>query len=218
MSAPALVAMPGGAFTPASLTARLQLLFGSSLLGLWIGDDIQVDESLNVTSWPGRVGPTLANSTDNRFTIGALGGRRALAPGTIAQPKSLQYQTISNVRSVIAFAECGAAVTAYETLTDAYNNAAALTIRNNLTGSFFTDLGWAHAVDGTLTEVIPAAGAHTIEGSRSTVTTGVAVGGNYASNRTWPYRIGTVLALDVVPSAARVAVAQLLTSYHGAAA
>ena len=66
----------GGA---AALTAQLRAIYGTDLIGLWIGEDIVVDGSNNVTSWPGRVGGALAPTSATLYTKATVSGRTAIA-------------------------------------------------------------------------------------------------------------------------------------------
>jgi hypothetical protein len=210
----------GGVLTTAqetnNLVQYLVAIFGSTLIGLWIGEDLVVDGSNNVTSWPGRIGATLTNSTANRFTIGTINGRTALAPGTIAQFKSLEIDSGLLSKSDWVVTVGCSATSANETAADAYNNASASVIRDASTSSFLTATGWAHRVDGVATETIPTSGIHVFEGYRAANTaTGSSVGGHRSISRVWPEEIALRMALSAVPTTLQRLQAQLaLDSYY----
>lgn len=70
--------------TQEQLAYDLSLIYNTSLIGLWIGEDIVTDVTGSVTSWPGRTGGTLtrhASSTGN-VTLATIDGRTYIAPNT----------------------------------------------------------------------------------------------------------------------------------------
>lgn len=109
MTISGLIWMPSS-YTATWLHSRLSAIFGASLVGLWIGEDLVVDGSNNATSWPGRVG-TLNHGTAARFSTAAVSGRRGLTnPASNTTAKSF-YTTLNSATSVLIVAQAEAVPT-----------------------------------------------------------------------------------------------------------
>lgn len=188
------------------LTRQLQDIFGATLEGLWLGDDIVVDGAGLVTSWPGRVGGTLTNSTVNRFAIGEVNGRRATATGTLGQLKSLWVSGTSNIYSHIAVATMQSPRANYETITNSRNEANFTISRNQQQATIYTHAGaYTHFVNGVASTTFPASGVAIVESDTvigTLLTTGTSVGGGAAADYIWPGNIMAVVALTANPTVA----------------
>lgn len=58
------------------LSIKLKRALGLNLVGLYIGEDMVTNTSNQVTSWPARLGPTLTNSSDNKFNISSIDNKK----------------------------------------------------------------------------------------------------------------------------------------------
>jgi hypothetical protein len=202
------------------LHARLANLFGVDLVGLWIGEDVIVDSSNNVTSWPGRVGGTLANAGVGRYNPTTISGRKAVL---VANPSStttaLFVNTGVQLKTTImvavtpsipfAFVETGFEIAISGT--SGVNNLTTVQGANLL----YSAGGQVHYVDGILTHAC-SSGVHNFEGSlAASITTGVKVG-QAGGNYTWRSPIGCGMALSAEPASGnRAESLRILREYYG---
>jgi hypothetical protein len=201
---------------PTRLYSDLLAIFGADLIGFWIGEDLVVDESNNITSWPGRIGGTFNNETAARFGVNQIGGRQFSNPGTL-EAKCLSLSG-GITASAIIVATGHAAVTAYESIL--YNYSAFLNppmARDALTSNWHTASGWAHFCDGAASEVIPELGIHIFEADKLGETeTGVKLLGAGTSAAQWPGSVSFYLRLSSIPSESqRASAVELLQDYYG---
>jgi hypothetical protein len=199
MSAPSLIATPGGqVLSPAWLHAKLASIFGADLIGLWIGEDLVVDISNNVTSWPGRVGPTLASNL-NKFTPTAVNGRKGFFTA-VNNNKSLTG-TIAAARSFLSVHAPRAGIATTSTVitnpSDPFTTVSPFT-------DWFTGSGWSHYLNGAATDVLPSVGPALVvaeSDKASNVNTALEVGGSAASGVCWMLPIMLIAAIAVIPTA-----------------
>lgn len=225
MSAPSLIWMPGSAsLTPAALHAVLVSIFGAELIGLWIGEDLVIDGGNEITSWPGRIGPTLNNATVRRFSGNLINNRQGFR-GATSTGRSLFTASIGGVpaKSIISVAEptalpCPAGV--FSTLAKANTASAGEALAGNGgTSNWYVAEGWNHFKNGAASEVITSSGLTVYEGDKAvSVTAGFRIGGYMeATSLLWDWT-GTVMfgmALSAVPSASkRSAATSALRSYY----
>jgi hypothetical protein len=140
----------------ANLETLLRACFGTKLIGLWIGDDIVVDGSNNVTSWPHRVGAAFANGNASRATVGALNGRRVLVGvGNTAYLTTTLAASISTIMLVVVPSP---RLLSFAVYADSPANDGS--IQENTNAAFPSPLyvagGWAHTVDLVATENLAA--------------------------------------------------------------
>lgn len=181
-----------------TLLDQLQLDLGGIVNSFYVGPDI-VEESAGVAgTWPGRLGPVLANSTANRFATSTLGGYKCLAPGASTQVKSLLSPTALSIQTIWAVTEGHAAGDAYETLATAGNN---LLLRDNTTSNWYTT-GASHYVDGSATTAIPASGTIVVEGLAASPTSAALEVGNAVNNRVWNAKTLVLFTTSVTATAA----------------
>lgn len=198
------------------LKDELSSIFGATIQGLWVGEDLRFDGSGNVTSWPGRVGPTLTNRTANLFTRAQSNGRlglftpsnlaMALANNTTGTGKSFWVATdgytLSPNNAVVAMA---------------YNNSNKLPIYVNSLQTIWTSSGEVHAVDGVLSETFPGSGPVIVEGYYNAAGADhIEVGGFFANPQAFLRTLPVVLQLSAIPtSIQRVKGVIALKRYRG---
>jgi hypothetical protein len=202
---------------PAWLTTELKKIYGSSILGLWVGEDLVVNGSNQVTSWPGRVGPTLTPLTAQLFPQTTLNGRKAIAtPTTQVDICDLRATFGSAATSFFAVASFTSNTSTHRFLFDSYNNSEGVIYAPINSTTWYTATGWSHYADGNATETVPTSGVHVIEGVKSTSTKiGAAFGHSAAGGNHWPGSRAFGMTLSTIPSAEQRALGvQILRGYY----
>jgi len=202
-----------GKHGPEWLHTALSTLFGATLIGLWVGEDLVVDGSNNVTSWPGRVGGTLANSTAYRYQGSTLGSRKA-ATKTTTTVAVLSANLGAAVKSVIAVAEkLSGNFADYNQLFRAGSSSVYL-IGNTGTSEWF-GAGVQHYNDGVGPTMAIPTGIHVFQGDYTSGTETTIYYGSSAAGTNWLAPAGCLLALSAIPSAANRAAAVVpLKTYY----
>jgi hypothetical protein len=201
----------------ARLTLDLYKLFGTDLIGLWIGEDLVVSGS-NVTSWPGRAGGTMSPVGTQRYSLGTLGLRKAITSAASLDCYMVSPTLSAVVKSMIAaitsptlpfLAWQGAGNTSTSNIGDV----------NNLLGQSGTSDFYAegvHYVDNVFTSTLTS-GNHIVQGDNTSGVGQVAVLGGFAgASYSWRAPQGCLVALSSVPSSENRGVATgLLRAYYG---
>ena len=197
------------------LTKSLLDIFGADLIGLWVGEDIVVSGA-DVTSWPGRVGPTLTNGDAGRYSLTTVGGRISLNCNTAA----FKYltTTLPTFLSVFAVATDNdlPATSDYRALVESDSTSP---LTKGVTGSSTWYPGsWTTFRDGAESSDI-STGQHVYSSQYGvSVETLFNVGGNIDDTRNWVGTISFVLALAAVPTPSKAASALLaIDEYYGIA-
>lgn len=205
------------------LDQQLINIFGSDLIGLWLGDDLVTDENGDVTSWPDRIdlidGYELTNTTANRFKTSIIGGKKFLIPNGIATSKSLYSDFADISKSIWALSYGCTASTAYETLADTYVPATNNVLNRNSTLTTWFGADWSRWNNATNVNSIPTSGLYIFGADNAANTeTGISVGGwcNPSGVRVWPQPIGMLMALKNVPTLTNrlKAITAILTTYN----
>jgi hypothetical protein len=203
---------------PGALYSALQTIFGALLTGVWVGEDLIVDGSNNITSWPERNNTgTLTNAhATNRFTTRTVNGRLWM------------YTSVEAGKSLVSPARTGDSV--YMVMvsmpplpfTD-YKLALGSNIYQVLAGAsgtstLYSSQSTLRYVDGVLTDTV-SSGIHLIEATTG-ANTSFFVGGLEASypgypGRDWTADIGCVVVLSSAPTSQQRADAlTLLKTYY----
>ncbi len=195
--------LPYGRRSPAWLHRRLVAVFGAKITGLWIGEDIACDGSGNVTSWPGRIGPTLAvfagggtlkrTTFNGRIAAVSSGSNRHLFDGTLSPLKS--HWSVSNSQSTVA---------AWARWGDTYpidGGDCQLSVSGINMYTLYEGGAWRHYVNGAFTNLLPAGSAKFVtEGYNGANTRpGIALFG--AATMGWVQPIAFSMALQNLASA-----------------
>jgi hypothetical protein len=202
--------------SPAWLTTELKKIYGSSIVGLWVGEDLIVNGSNNVTSWPGRVGGPLTNGTANLFPTSIINNRRAAGSADATNYKYLISAGVVAAKSIISVATTGPLpFTTYRYLANstAPGEQAIIGVGSTL----WTTGGAITYVNGTLTNSVTTTTLQVFEGIWTPGFTGNLIVGSYTTNQTqnWQGTFGCVLALSIVQSPEqRVLVNQILRGYY----
>jgi hypothetical protein len=198
------------------LKDELSSIFGATIQGLWLGEDLPYDASGNVTSWPGRIGPTLTNRTANLFTRNQTNGRLG-----IFTPANLAMALASNASGTgksFWIASDGYTLTPNNAVVVmAYNNSNKLPIYVNSLQTIWTSSGETHAVDGVLSETFPTSGPVIVEGYYTgTGADHIEVGGYFSNPQAFMRTLPVVLQLSAIPtSIQRVKGVIALKRYRG---
>jgi hypothetical protein len=195
-------------------------ILGDSLTGLWVGEDLVVDGSNNVTSWPGRVGPTLSNTGTGFWNGSTLNNRKALI-GTGSSQGCL-YSAMSAPQTLIAVAQTPALPFAtYEIIarTNATSNTNGFCGNNGTSAWLEPDPPYTATryLDGVASTAITS-GTHVWETyAAGDTTASVAVGYAYSTNNfSWQAPVGCVIALSAgISSDQRALATQILRGYYG---
>jgi hypothetical protein len=207
--------------SPGWLLARLVAIYGAALIGLWIGEDLLLDGSGNVVSWPGRIGGALTSSAVQFGTV-TSGGR--LYTHTVASAGRVLSSAIEElVRSAIIVARADPIIIpangGYAVSDAGYSQP----LLQGLSGSaaWSTYGGASHYRDGSATAVITD-GVHVYEGVNAAKSVaGFRVGGLGGGYGTFDFvgDIGCALALSAVSSSAqRAAAISPIAQYYNLAA
>jgi len=186
--------------TPPWLHSQLKNIYGSSLLGLWIGEDIVVDGSNNVTSWPGRVGGTLTHSNTDYAT--AIKNVKKGMTFSIINKNSLYSVDLGVVcKSFWAVAQSPPLPsTSFQVLCKSRLDGDDPILLDSGVSTLFTTTGWSHYVDSVLTETLTP-GVHVIEGikaSPNAAATNCMKG--YSANYQWSATDYFRMALSAIPT------------------
>ena len=205
---------------PASkLALDLYQVSGLSINGLWVGEDLVLDNSRNVTSWPGRFGPTLSNVTANRFTYAISGSRRQLFTNGTSS-KSLSATGGSGSPSIWAVITPSNSIVSGETIADVdiSGGVSAPLTRSSTTGVFSTGGDFdSHRVNGAASEVIPTLDhLNVVEATSSLMSPpDYTLGGTNSGGSPWQGGISMGLFLGAIPGAsARASALQIIDSYY----
>jgi hypothetical protein len=218
-------ACPGRFRSTAWLHAKLATIFGADLIGLWVGEDLVVDGSNNVTSWPGRVGNSLVPVVAGVYrSASTINGRRATNASGNDFYRGLGATTTLGAKSFICVTNVAAVpLLALTCLASHQSDVHSIAVQDPGGSSFYTGSGWSHYVNGAPSELIPV-GAAIVEGiNAANATIGVRIGCGYAPNgptntRVWTSPIAFCMALSAAPSAAdRAAAVALLKTYYSIA-
>lgn len=213
--------MRGGA---ARLHARLSAIFGASLVGLWVGEDMIVNGSSNVTSWPGRVGGTLTPKIAGVLrTIAQINGRLASITDTYTTEACFISGSLP-INSVFVVAVSPTLpFETYITLArqDQGSPYSQYFVASIGTSNFDNPVpGYAHYLDGTARHSV-ASGAHIFESDRSgsAVDYPIVIGGSpLSSGRVWYEAIACAVALSSTPTPLqRIRATIALKEYYGVA-
>lgn len=199
------------------LAAKVLAILPTGVVGLYIGDDI-VDSSGTVTSWPGRVGGTLASIGSSSFVVGSIGGHKAIDQ-TVSSTACLSVANTDVLRTMVAVA------TTPPTVWPTYGTSPLLLSRNDILGfglvvlnggtSFYTGGGWSHYLDGTASEATIPSGNHIHEGTHSGISS-TSLGTGFAGEATgWVGARSFLLAsTEALSPGQRSALVSLLQSYY----
>lgn len=202
------------------LHIRLLEIFGSSLIGLWIGEDL-VTSGTDVTSWPGRVGPILtygANSQTRKFS-------------RVFDGKFAVKDTVGYTANTVVLVASGAAVPGVQSLWTVYTSPnthplhqsvltgaqtnAGLVVNQN-TNSWW-NFGTARYVNGILTNAFTPSAKAISECDIST--SGIWLGGRDSTTTdgtTIPGSLFFGMALSAIPTVAQRILATIaLKQYYG---
>jgi hypothetical protein len=209
MLVPSQLGIPGdiSVFSSYLLTKQLISIFSTDLTGLWLGQDLITDGNNNITSWPGRVGPTLVNGTSMLFQSTSLNGRQAMSSsvsvvryliGTLTAP-ALSIWSVAVIPS-LPFSD-------FLSLALVANTSLAI-IGTSGANTLYTGQGWTHNVDGVSTEIVTS-GIHILEGHITTNTFSSIIVGDHMSiaSRAWITPIGFLMTLSRIPSTVQRSIA-----------
>lgn len=202
MSAPSLIWMPGSHDAHA-LHREMIRIFGASLVGLWIGEDMIVDGSNNATSWPGRVGGTAVPYSAGVYrSLSVVNGRRGSTAADTAAVRGLLTSAIA-AQSMIAVATTP--TLPFDDYNAAFSFLSSGTLRvigQDSTSSLYTAGGLVTTVDGattaTVTPGMHVLTADAVSSASSTYTIGNGTG---LAIRNWLSFMGLAALLSATPTA-----------------
>jgi hypothetical protein len=203
--------------TPGLFAAKMPVALGATPLGLWVGHDLVVNGSNQVTSWPGRLGPTLTNGT------GTLGTRSFLrsTPAWLGNTSALCNvgATLANSYKFVAVVTSMPLLPFTNYLTALRSATFEMIAGTSGASTLYTGQWWGHVVDGAVTETITSSAKVVMSSYINTVDTdtNIMVGGHASIlARQWPNPIALVLAATLVPSNTQLAaVLALINSFIG---
>ena len=183
---------------PAWLAASLQEIYGDSLIGLWIGEDTLTDGSGNITSWPGRVGPTATPISTGRFQQVVENGRR-VANNTSTTARAGLTVTIEAPKASICVGRAASLpFPQYNALAD-WGNGAQVGVSGNST--WYAPAGITHWTNGVASEYANTSLSVFEADLPINTTSNLLIGGNVAiQERNWLGSIGLVMVLSAVPT------------------
>lgn len=204
-----------GELTTAQLANNLKVLFGASLTGLWIGEDLIIDGYGNITSWPGRVGPTLTPSGAKPYR-GSIGLNKYAVSSRDATTRSLSGTGVAGTVSVITvFRPSLLPFDHWGYVALLVNSTTGPLLTGNTGNSWDTTLYpiWTHYANGIATDSVSTAAA-VYQADRSSGTSDqiwvMGNGSNYVAGD-----MGMALTLSSLPTAAqRSETSSLLRTYY----
>ena len=198
--------------TPSWLYDELYKVFGASMIGLYVGEDIIYDSSNNVTSWPGRIGGTLTNISVNRFQL-VKSPRFCISATDPTTQKGLQCLG-TGIKSVISVAEINslpANATQYLISSTAVNEILAV---SGTTSVWFSG-GATFYKDGVNTNVL-SLNNHIYEATTNSTWSNIVLGGLTIATVPWRGKISLILELTSIPTASqRISYVNILNTYYG---
>lgn len=198
-----------------TLALNLLRIYDTSLVGLYLGEDIKIDGSNNVTSWPGRVGEPLGPSGGTWGITTDFGNKRCLYSSSVSGKKMYAVSSFVVKDAILVSALPCVSSNQYMCLA-APGGTDSWLIRNSTNNSWFTSEGYTHYQDGLNTDNWYTRSPTVIEGYKSTASaTGICIGGSWDSPaRSWDKPIGCAILLSSVQSAGnRTSCFQALQSY-----
>lgn len=189
------------------LKDELYSIFGATIQGLWVGEDLVYDAAGDVTSWPGRIGPTLTNSTANRFKRAQVNGRLGTTSAALSA-KSLYHPTSGKGLS-FWLATNGFTATTTNQVGVSANSGNKPAIMTSPGNDLWTANGEVHCIDGLPTEKLPTdTSPITIEGyyPGGNLFDGIEVSGFAIGTPVWDYQSWqgsnvVLMQLSAIPTA-----------------
>lgn len=201
--------------TANSLTSGLAAALGAKLTGLWIGEDIVINGSNQVTSWPGRVGNTISKNAGvpGFFARAEANGRYGISNDQVATYVRLDVTLTAGASIWSVASPATLPVGDYATLA---RGSDAWFVGNSGTSSWFSPPA-AHYRNGIASEVLTT-GVSVYE---SVASIGAALsffGGSdvIGAARNWRGQAYAFMLLGSAPTAGeRAAAVALLRQYYG---
>lgn len=193
------------------LKDELSSIFGASLIGLWLGEDFAINSTLEITSWPGRVGPTLTYTpnSNGRYTVTQLNGRLAmqdLTPQVAGNQKTLRNTNLgAPPKSLWTFTKIGASVN-FDAVNAVVPQAVNHGLMKNINDATWFASPWLtnkNGLQSTDASTDSSIGSVYHAEYSSNATNGIAVGGYYddvITRLAWPWPLTLAIALSAVPT------------------
>lgn len=199
------VGLTGRSRDTAVLHRELVSILGTDLVGLYIPEDIVINNFGNITSWKARIGSDLSVVTPagsgafkNNKTL--LNGKDGIYPSdynatvTYFSGSTSSFKYILSVVNIITlpFAQ-------YETIIRTTSPATAA-LESYSGQSYLRSSGsWSHYVDGVSTDNCTT-GIHLLEATNSTSHSGILVAGNGDGTYEWRDGIGLIIFCSSIPT------------------
>lgn len=208
------------------LTQKLINIFGTDIVGLYLGEDLVTDSLNNVISWPGRIGGSCRNTASGYFTRVTSNNNKKICLSVGTGTQCLQFVDTNKARSMWVIVNNLTLPFVNGTYPAAIKTNSASTEDSGVTGNSNTstirNLAGTAYVNGIATNVVMSGSNLVIcEGTNVNNQTDIGVGtriGSFYANGTWPFpgNIFFGMNLIVVPTTEqRVKALAAIGEYYG---
>lgn len=203
------IPISGGGLTTEWLSQRYIEIYGSSILGLWVGESIIFDGNNRIASWPGLIGPTFA-----KFNTGSSYPRRNVRNGRVGIINNESMATVTSLLVTLADApkSVGAVALSNEVpIQDDYNilirgnphgtTNSAWTVTNSVGTSRLFDIYSTKYRDSTATTAIDTNLHFYSSNNESNAVAGISIFGySHLGHTGWQGEAYALRSLSVVPT------------------